>query len=142
VAGDPRDVPESRTAAAVGHRAAPPAAAAVVRDLLFAVRISDAAARAGVVLQRVDRPRDLPDPATLQIVFVDWADRAPGWGEQLRECRDAAGQADRPRLVLFGSHLDLDAHDEARRLGIGPVMARSRFVDRVDELLATARRTS
>jgi hypothetical protein len=113
----------------------------VVRDLLFAVRIADAAARLGVELRRVDDPAQLPEPTTLAIVFVDWADRAPGWGERLRAWRAAAAEAERPRLVLFGSHVDVEAHDEARRLGIGPVMARSRFVDRVGELLASVRQT-
>jgi hypothetical protein len=107
----------------------------VVRDLLFAVRIADAAARLGVELRRVDDPGQLPEPATLAIVFVDWADRGPGWGERLRAWRDAAAEEERPRLVLFGSHVDIEAHDEARRLGIGPVMARSAFVGRVGQLL-------
>ena len=82
----------------------------------------------------VAEPTELPPPDEVDVVIVDWNDRRPLWGEQLRRWRDSAGAAP-PRLVLFGSHVDLDGHAEAKRHGIGPVMARSRFVERLPLLI-------
>ena len=110
---------------------------AIVRDLMFAARIVDAAQRAGAELRRVAEPADLPPPSGTDLVLVDWTDRGADWAAALRAWRDSAraGAARPPRLVLFGSHADLPAHREAREAGIGPVMARSQFVSLLPGLL-------
>lgn len=107
---------------------------AVVTDLIFSARIVDAAQRAGVDLRVVSEPSALPAPDEADLVLVDWNDRRPGWAELLEEWRSRASTA--PRLVLFGSHTDIDAHREAKALRIGPVMARSAFVGKLAALLA------
>jgi hypothetical protein len=41
----------------------------------------------------------------------------------------------RPRLVVFGPHADLEAHAAAREAGIGPMLARSKLVSALPQLL-------
>lgn len=104
--------------------------AAVVTDLMLYSRIESAAHVAGVELARVDTPHDLPpDP---DLVLVDWSAREPGWAEPLRSLGGV-------RLILFGPHVDLDAHAAARAAGLGPMLARSKLLATLGELLASAR---
>ena len=107
---------------------------AVVSDLMFSARIVDAADRAGADLQIVREPSALPAAEDADLLLVDWSERRPEWGALLRHWIDSA-RGDRPRLVLFGSHTDLPAHREAKASGIGPVMARSRFVAVLDAMM-------
>jgi hypothetical protein len=99
--------------------------AAVLDDLITYSRIESMAAGAGATLVRVDAPDELPSPADVELVVVDWGSRRSGWHEQLATWRSRPGDA---RLVLFGPHVDLDAHSEARALGLGPMWARSRLM--------------
>jgi len=113
--------------------------AIVARDLMIATRISDAATAAGRTSVRVDTPAELPPAASVSIVFVDWASREPGWGEWLAAwCTDAPLSV-QPRIIVFGPHSDLEAHAEARAAGIGPMLARSRLVSRLPELVSSPR---
>ena len=102
--------------------------AAVVRDLMFGSRIFEAAARAGAEFVRVDSPTDLPGADQLDLVLVDWGDRAPDWGERLSGWCLRAAASGQPRIVLFGPHTDLEAHADAKRHGLGPMLARSKLV--------------
>ncbi len=109
--------------------------ALVSRELLFATRIADAAARAGAEFVRVDEPSLLPPAEAVPLVLVDWAERQPGWGDALAEwCQDAPESA-RPRVVLFGPHTDLEAHAAARAAGLGPMWARSKLLLELPSLL-------
>lgn len=98
---------------------------AIVTDLLLASRIEEAASRSGTEYRRLDGPDALPPPETVDLVLVDWSARAPGWDQLLIAWR---GAHRRPRLILFGAHTDLAAHDAARRAGLGPMWARSKLV--------------
>lgn len=110
--------------------------ALLARDLLIASRIAAAAERAHVSFTRVDDPKDLPSPTHVRLLLVDWGDRAPDWGERiLGWCADAPESA-RPRILLFGPHVDLDAHAAARSAGLGPMRARSKLVADLDSLFA------
>jgi hypothetical protein len=97
----------------------------VVRDLMFGSRIFDAASRAGAELVRVDSPADLPPPDQLDLVLVDWGDRSSDWGDMLSAW--VASTPAPPRMVLFGPHTDLAAHADAKRQGLGPMIARSQL---------------
>jgi hypothetical protein len=108
-------------------------AAALVRDLLLGSRIEEAAARAGVPLRRVTSVDDLPPANDVDVAFVAWDERDADWGPRLAEWRDSATPA--PRLVLFGPHTDVGAHQEAREHEIGPVWARSKLVVELDQVL-------
>ena len=100
--------------------------AAVVTDLMLYSRIESAARLAGVELARVDSPHDIPpDP---DLVLVDWSSREPGWAEPLKSLGGA-------RVILFGPHVDLDAHAAARDAGLGPMMARSKLLSSLGELM-------
>jgi hypothetical protein len=97
------------------------------RDLIMASRIEEAARRASVEFSRVDGPDDIPVVDEAMVVFVNWAEREPGWGHALSDWQlRASGRTD-ARLVLFGPHTELEGHAEARRHGIGPVFARSQL---------------
>jgi hypothetical protein len=42
-------------------------------------------------------------------------------------------------VILFGPHVDLDAHAAARDAGLGPMMARSKLLSSLGELLGDDR---
>lgn len=109
-------------------------AAFVGSDLLIGSRIAAAAEAAGADLLRVDHPRDLPSSG-LDLVLVDWTDRADDWGDALRGW---CIQAPDSRLILYGPHTDLDAHAAARAAGLGPMWARSKLVGVLGGLFGAA----
>jgi hypothetical protein len=109
--------------------------AIVGRDLIIATRIGEAAVAAGHKVVRVDQPSDLPPASSVTTLFVDWGDRHESWGATLGSWLEAAAPG-RPRVVAFGPHTDLAAHSEARAAGIGPMLARSKLVAGIHELVA------
>lgn len=109
--------------------------AVVARDLMIATRIADAGASAGIVVRRFDDPSELPSPAELTLVLVDWGARTPDWAEQLNAWHSRSPASARPRLVLFGPHTDLAAHADARAAGLGPMWARSKLIAEIPSLL-------
>jgi hypothetical protein len=106
--------------------------AAVITDLMTYSRIEAAAAAAGGSAVRVDSPAQLPRATELDLVVVDWADRQDGWAESLAAWHSTEAAA---RLILFGPHVDLDAHADAKAAGLGPMWARSRLVRELPALL-------
>lgn len=106
------------------------------RDLIIASRIVEAAARGGHTVQRVDEPGGLPAATSVDLLFVNWAEREPTWAESLTVWL-SADPARRP-LILFGPHTDLEAHAAARASGLGPMLARSKLVSSLSELMPSA----
>jgi hypothetical protein len=100
---------------------------AVVSDLMLFSRIESAAASAGAALERVDSPSSLPPD--LDLVLVDWSAREPDWTDALRAISG-------PRVILFGPHVDLDAHAAAKTAGLGPMWARSKLLTSLGALFA------
>jgi len=109
--------------------------AVVARDLIIATRIAEAAAAAGREVIRVDSPAELPSATSVSVAFVDWSEREAGWGPWLAGWCTSAPETDRPRLVVFGPHSDLEAHADAKAAGIGPMLARSRLVATLPRLV-------
>lgn len=107
----------------------------LARDLIIATRIADAAARIGRSTLRIDDPAALPEPDGVRLAFVDWAEREAGWATALRDWMARATKPDRARIVLFGPHTDLDAHRAARDARLGPMIARSKLVGDLAELV-------
>jgi hypothetical protein len=106
------------------------------RDLIIASRITAAADRAGVSVTQFDDPSDLPPASDVALLLVDWGDRGPDWGERISAWCVSAPESDRPRVLLFGPHLDLEAHAAARAAGLGPMRARSKLVADLPSLFA------
>ena len=103
---------------------------AVVSDLMLFSRIESVATSAGATLVRVDSPSSLP--SDLDLVLVDWSVREPAW-------TDALHAISGPRVILFGPHVDLDAHAAARAAGLGPMWARSRLLTSLGALMVPER---
>lgn len=110
--------------------------ALLARDLIIASRIAAAAEQAGVSLTRIDDPADLPPAANVHLLLVDWGARGTDWGERLTAWRAGAPEVSRPRVLLFGPHVDLEAHAAARAAGLGPMMARSKLISDLAALFA------
>ena len=100
---------------------------AVVDDLMLYSRIEAAASAAGADLTHVATPAELP--SGLDIVLVDWSARRPDWADALAKLE--------ARVILFGRHTDLDAHDAARAAGLGPMWARSKLVAELPSIVAS-----
>lgn len=111
---------------------------ALSRDLIVASRIVGQANAAGHDAAMVGDPSTLPPAGSVDILFVNWADRTEGWPDALRSwCADAP-QTSRPRLILYGPHTDLEAHAAARMAGLGPMLARSKLLSDLPRLVGTS----
>lgn len=108
--------------------------AVVMTDLMFYSRIEAQALRAGARVTRLDSVDELAGEAGLDLVLVDWNERSDGWADVL-----TALAAPSARIILFGRHTDLEAHDAARATGLGPMWARSRVLTRLPDLLPVRR---
>ena len=111
---------------------------ALSRDLILASRILGQATASGHDAQLIGDPAALPPPAEVDLLFVNWADREPAWGERLTAWRDAAPTGSVPRVVAYGPHSDLEAHAAAKAADLGPMWARSRLVSALPGMLANA----
>lgn len=110
--------------------------ALLARDLMISSRIAAAAEHAAVPFLRVADPADLPPPAELRLLLVDWGDRAADWGDRIAAWCTGAPESARPRVILFGPHVDIGAHAAARAAGLGPMLARSKLVADLPSLIA------
>lgn len=107
----------------------------LARDLIIASRILAVAERIQAPFTRIEHPADLPPPGQVRLLLVDWGDRTADWGEQISVWRAVAPQSARPRILLFGPHVDLEAHADARSAGLGPMLARSKLLADLPVLL-------
>lgn len=107
----------------------PLAVVALVRDLIFASKITATAAAAGACVKLVRDPAALAGvPGRRLIVDLNLAgaiDAAVAW-------KKAAGA----EVIGFVSHVDTATIDHARSAGVDRVLARSRFVELLPQLLA------
>ena len=106
-----------------------PTVIALVRDLIFASRITATAAGTGVCVKLVRDPALLGTVAAKRLIVdlnLDGAvEAAQAWRRQV------GGE-----IVGFVSHTDTETIDRARAAGVDRVLARSRFVELLPELLA------
>jgi hypothetical protein len=107
----------------------------MARDLMTVTRLESLVMAAGGSFTRVDDPGALPRPHETDLLLVDWSERGPDWGPELKAWRDGAASA--PRVVLFGRHTDLEAHAAARESGLGPMKARSALLTSLPDILNT-----
>jgi hypothetical protein len=109
----------------------------LARDLIIASRILAQASAAGHDAQLVAEPSAIPAATSVDLLFVNWADRADSWADAIRAWSATAPASAAPRIVLFGPHSDLEAHAAARAAGLGPMLARSKLVADLPGLVAT-----
>jgi hypothetical protein len=109
--------------------------ALLASDLMIASRIAVAAEHAQVPLVQVKDPSDLPPAMEATLLLVDWSAREGDWGDRITAWCARVPKSARPRIILFGPHVDLEAHAAARASGLGPMWARSRLVSELPALL-------
>jgi hypothetical protein len=105
---------------------------------MLASRILGQVSAAGHTGELVADPSALPPADQLDLLFVNWADREASWADGLAGWRDRIPLQDRPRVILYGPHTDLDAHAAARSAGLGPMVARSKLVADLPRLIVGA----
>jgi hypothetical protein len=105
---------------------------ALVRDLILGSRISSAAAGLGIGLRTVRDAAQLAqidgDRLLVDLNLQGAIEAAAAWKD------GAAGR----RVVGFVSHVDAETASRAREAGIDRVLARSRFVELLPDLLRPA----
>ena len=107
---------------------------AVVADLMFTVRISDAAKRAGVPVQFVKTVEDaLLRAREASAVILDLNFAPAEWIARLKSDEQTRAVP----LVGFVSHVESEVIRKARESGCETVMARSAFVQNLPELMAS-----
>jgi hypothetical protein len=100
----------------------------LVRDLMFASKISATAQAAGAAVKMIREPEKLAgEQGDRLIVDLNQAGALKAAAEWKAK---SGGQ-----VVGFVSHVDRETIDRARSLGIDEVLARSQFVLRLTELL-------
>jgi DNA-binding response OmpR family regulator len=104
---------------------------AVVPDLFFQSRISAAAGRLGRSVRYIGPAQVSEDMGEFRLALVD-LDAAPDIDSTIRQLR-ASGSGP---VVVFGPHVDTDRRKLARRAGADRVLARSKFVTDLPQILA------
>ena len=99
----------------------------LVRNLIFSTRISTTARAAGIEIKLIRDPAKLAGQIG-RLLLVDL--NLPGAIEAA-----AAWRTNDAQVVGFVSHVDADTAAKARAAGIDRVLARSRFVETLPELL-------
>ncbi len=106
---------------------------AVVSDLMFVVKIGDAAKRAGVAVKFVsDAPRVLEMAEGAALVLIDLNNDKAQPLELVRELK-----ARRLPVIGYLSHVQLDLKRQAEEAGCDRVIARSTLSDRINEIMSS-----
>jgi hypothetical protein len=101
---------------------------ALVSDLMFSSRITAEAKSAGAMVQILRKPEAL-QTAEGDLLLADL--NLPGAAAAAAKWANGGGR----RVVGFVSHMDSAAIAEARQAGVQEIMARSRFVQVLPDLL-------
>ena len=106
---------------------------AFVPDLMFSVRLREAAARALDTLSTVDSAGDFHDRLEAMrpfLVVLDLSAAGPGVEELV-----AAGRRYGSRVIAFGPHVQKELLARAQRAGCDAVYTNARFKTQTDEIL-------
>ena len=104
---------------------------ALIRDLLFASKVTATARSLGVDVRIVRDATAIPDGGTLLLDL-----NQPGAIEAAAAWKAAA---EGRTTIGFVSHVDADTIARAKAAGIDRVLARSQFVQQLPDLLASGR---
>jgi CheY-like chemotaxis protein len=105
---------------------------AVLSDLMFTVRISDSAKRAGVPIQFVktaDEALRVANGATAIILDLNYA--APELIVRMKSAEETRAIP----LIGYVSHVESEVIRRAKESGCDTVMARSAFVQKLEEMM-------
>jgi len=102
---------------------------AVMRDLIFQVKIMDAAKRQGLKIAFVKDLEQMPEGVSMVLFDLNYSAADP-----LRLIRETKARG--IRTVAFVSHVQVELRRQAEEAGCDVVVARSAFVDRLPQLLS------
>jgi PleD family two-component response regulator len=110
---------------------------AVVEDLLFTVKIGDAAKRAGLEVEFVKSERDVIDKATNEKPLLIILDLNFSAVQPLKLISKLKSNAEMKRISLIGylSHVQGELKQQAQEAGANVVMARSAFSQNLPQIL-------
>ncbi len=110
---------------------------AVVDDLLFTVKINDAAKRAGLDVQFLKSERDIVDKATHEKPLLIIIDLNNNSVEPLALIEKLKAHDDLKKISLIGylSHVQGELKQKAHEAGANIVMARSAFSQNLQQIL-------
>jgi PleD family two-component response regulator len=110
---------------------------AVVEDLLFTVKISDAAKRAGLEVEFVKSERDVIDKATQEQPLLIILDLNFSAVQPLKLISKVKGDAQLKPISVIGylSHVQGELKQQAQEAGANIVMARSAFSQNLPQIL-------
>jgi hypothetical protein len=113
---------------------------ALVTDLIFSSRITGAAKAAGAsvrILRKLEQLADAEGDLLLADLNLEGATQAAVNWAKITSPAKAAPSAQKPprRVVGFVSHVDSAAIAAAREAGIQEIVARSRFIQMLPDLL-------
>mgnify|MGYP001766658358 CR=1 FL=1 len=110
---------------------------ALVADLLFTVKIADAAKRAGLLVDFVKGEKELFEKAEAAKPALIILDLNFGGVQPLKLIAKLKGQAElgRVSLLAYVSHVDGELKQKAHELGCNMVMARSAFSQNLPMIL-------
>ncbi|HEX5229844.1 MAG TPA: response regulator [Bryobacteraceae bacterium] len=110
---------------------------AVVEDLLFTVKIGDAAKRAGLEVEFLKSERDVIDKATGEKPLLIILDLNFGAVQPLRLISKLKSNGDTKPISLIGylSHVQGELKQQAQDAGANIVMARSAFSQNLQQIL-------
>src|SRR5687768_1171494 len=117
-----------------------PTIIALVTDLIFSSRITGAAKAAGATVRILRKPEQLAgaegDLLLADLNLEGATPAAANWAKTPGPAKDARDAQKSPRRVVgFVSHVDSAAIAAAREAGIQEIVARSRFIQMLPELL-------
>jgi PleD family two-component response regulator len=110
---------------------------AVVEDLLFTVKISDAAKRAGLEVEFVKSERDVIEKATHEKPLLIILDLNFSAVEPLKLISKMKSNGDMKQISVIGylSHVQGELKQQAQDAGANIVMARSAFSQNLPQIL-------
>lgn len=110
---------------------------AAVEDLLFTVKINDAAKRAGLEVEFVKSERDAIDKATHEKPLLMILDLNFNGVQPLKLISKLKGNADTKPISIIGylSHVQGELKQQAQEAGANIVMARSAFSQNLQQIL-------
>ena len=119
----------------------PPFIVVVVPNLMFSVRIEDAARTAGLAVLAPTEALAFTEAlrAGARLAIIDADTQQYPWLDWVRAAKDDPATDSTP-ILAFGSHVNAALRDRALAAGVDRYMARSNFAEGLHEIVATMAR--